>query len=136
MNIDIRLYIARILCLFMAIYLFNFSIDTCTAKNKAATAGSDTYISETEEVENLLGMVLDISMAVEVDGEYPEKTENENEVESVDVLEFFHGASSLSFFRIQLLQRQLLHLPNPDLKTLYPEVICPPPKALFYSAVA
>lgn len=137
MSIDLRLHIARILCLLMAVYLLNFSIDTRTGKNNSTGIGDVAAIKGTVEVENLLCLVLDLNMEVEIDTDLPEKAENESETESVDVLDFFHGVSSFSLYAAHsFLQEQLLHLPNPDLRTLNPEVICLPPKELFPSAVA
>ncbi len=123
------------LCLLMAIYLLNFSIDTTTERNFGM--GTEAGIKEAVEVENLLCLALDLHIAVDLEEELPEKTETENEVETADYLEFFDGVSLFSLLPDQtLLQEHLLHFPSPDLKTLYPEVICPPPKAFFHSAIA
>ena len=122
MSVGIRIHIARILCLFMTILLLNFSID---APNNSL-ASEEAVIGSAGEVENLLTLMLDICMDIEES--IPDTTEAETE--AAQVLTLYHAASFLSLHSVRpfLCESQLL-LPSPNLKTLYPEVSCPPPKA-------
>lgn len=126
MTVDLRLFIARTLCLLMAIFLLNFSIDA--PYNEPVS--EEAAIGNTQEVENLLALVFDICMDIEET--FPDTAEADDEagIESHDTLNLYHAASFLSFYSIKpVLCGLQLSLPSPNLKTLYPEVISPPPKA-------
>lgn len=135
MPLTLRLHFARVLCLLMAVYLLNFSVDT-PACDSNSSATSQSFAHKPAQIENLLGMALDVSITVEE--EFPEKAEKENETETevVDTLEFLPTHSQLPLSSVLLLHEHLLHLPATDLKTLYPEVNYLPPKTDHPSAVA
>lgn len=136
MPITLRVQTARILCLLMAIYLLNFSVDYPAGNRPAALVG-ESVAHQPVPIENLLAMALDVSITLEKG--FPEKAamEGEAEPEVIDVLEFLSPSSLLSCSSTHLyLHKQLLDVPASDLNTLYPEVNYLPPKNTLSSVVA
>lgn len=120
--------VVRIFSFFLALYIFNFSVDVPSHLSNPQFSKHNSIGSP--EVENLLEIILNIQLSISMESINPGDCESDIEKDATDILDLFHSESRNltiqnhpSFFKKSGKENNFF------LNGRIMEVICPPPQS-------